>query len=245
MKAEAYLAAIRDLPLQTLEGLTGGDPFVVLSPHPDDESLGTGGLIAAACAIEQQVEVVVVTDGSGSHPRSKRVPRDALVALRRDETRKAGEALGLPHQRLTFLDITDTQAPVEGPAFEIAVDRIAELISGVAAKTLFATWRHDPHCDHEAVASMGVALRARDPALRLWSYPIWGWHLSPSTTIEGSPPRGFRLDIAAWLAAKAAAVAAHASQMTSVIDDDPEGFRFTPDTLAPFQTPYEYFLETP
>lgn len=244
MKAEAYLAAIRELPLQTLEGLTGGDPFVVLSPHPDDESLGTGGLIAAACAIGQQVEVVVVTDGSGSHRRSKRVPRDALVALRRDETRKAGEALGLPHQCVTFLDLVDAQAPVDGPAFESAVDHIAELISGLAAKTVFATWKHDPHCDHEAVAAMGLALRARIPALRLWSYPIWGWHLSPDTTIEAPPPRGFSLDVSAWLVAKSAAVAAHASQMTAVIDDDPEGFRFTPDTLAPFQTAYEYFLET-
>ena len=82
-------------PITTTRELTGGRPFVVLSPHPDDETLGTGGLIAAARTAGQEVDVIVVTDGSGSHPRSKQYPSKRLVDLRYSEVHRAGLALGL------------------------------------------------------------------------------------------------------------------------------------------------------
>ncbi len=70
MRADEFRHHLRDLPDGTFADITGDQPFVVLSPHPDDESLGTGGLIAAACARGQRVDVVLVTDGAGSHPKS-------------------------------------------------------------------------------------------------------------------------------------------------------------------------------
>ena len=33
--------------------------------------------------------------------------------------------------------------------------------------------------------------------------------------------------------------------MTALIDDDPDGFRFTPEKLAPFLEPVEDFFEVP
>ncbi|MBE7219294.1 MAG: PIG-L family deacetylase, partial [Caulobacteraceae bacterium] len=56
-------AAWRALPLATPDAVTHGKPFVVISPHPDDESLGLGGLIAASRAAGVDVRVVVVSDG--------------------------------------------------------------------------------------------------------------------------------------------------------------------------------------
>lgn len=245
MDAGTFFEAVRDLPEGTLASVTGGRPFVVLSPHPDDESLGVGGVIAAACAANQRVDVVVVSDGAGSHPRSTRFPPDALVRLRKMETARAAAALGLSPARLTHLDLPDTAVPLRGPAFEAAVDRIAAVMREAGARTLLVTWGRDPHCDHEAVDAMAKALRARDPDLKLWSYAIWGRHLAPDTPIDEPRPTGYRIDVTPWLAAKHAAIAAHASQMTDLIDDDPDGFRFTPDTLAPFLEPVETLFEVP
>jgi LmbE family N-acetylglucosaminyl deacetylase len=245
VKAESYLQAIRQLPPLSADVLTGGHPFLVLSPHPDDESLGAGGLIASACARGQHVEVVILTDGSGSHPGSKLFPRDRLVALRKEEAGKAAAELGLGHGHLTCLDLPDTQAPSAGPQFERAVAEIVELARRVGAKHAFVTWERDPHCDHEAAGRMGRALRAACPDIKLWFYPIWGWHLDPLTAIDDPPPRGHRIDISAWLPAKHAAIRAHRSQMDDLIDDDPGGFRFDERTIAPFLASHEYFFEVP
>jgi LmbE family N-acetylglucosaminyl deacetylase len=245
MKVEAFLSALRTMPLASSGSLTAGKPFVVLSPHPDDESLGVAGVIAAASARRERVDIVVLTDGSGSHPRSVTHPRETLVALRRAEAKRAAARLGVPRDRLVHLGLPDTQAPSTGPAFEHAVDRVLAIIDAAQARALFVTWGHDPHCDHEAADAMARELRRRRPQLKLWSYPIWGWHLDPAADIDAPPPRGFRVDVTSWLTSKHAAIAAHASQMTDLIHDDPTGFRFDERTLAPFMGPYEYLFEVP
>jgi LmbE family N-acetylglucosaminyl deacetylase len=231
------------LPIGTVRELTNASSFVVLSPHPDDESLGTGGLIAAACAAGQRADVIVITDGSRSHPRSQQYPRQRLIELRRAELDDAGTALGLSPHRVHHLGLPDTQAPVAGPAFDAAVAAISEACARSQAKSLFVTWDGDPHCDHEAAARMAEAMRARIPEINLWAYPIWGWHLNPSIQLKCAAPRGFRLDISQHQHCKRAAVAAHVSQMTDLIDDDSDGFRFTDATIAPFLGSFEYFIE--
>ena len=51
------------------------------------------------------------------------------------------------------------------------------------------------------------------------------------------------LPIAPHGAAKQAAIACHRSQTTTMIDDDPAGFRLTPDVLARFAGDTETFWE--
>jgi hypothetical protein len=43
---------------------------------------------------------------------------------------------------------------------------------------------------------------------------------------------------------KRRALAAHGSQTTALIDDDPGGFLFSQIDLAHFDRPYEFFLES-
>ena len=61
--------------------LTGGAPALVLAPHPDDESLGCGALLAASFA-GPGAHVICLTDGGASHLGSPTWPREALSALR-------------------------------------------------------------------------------------------------------------------------------------------------------------------
>jgi LmbE family N-acetylglucosaminyl deacetylase len=243
--AGPYLQALRTCPITTVRELTGARPFVVLSPHPDDETLGTGGLIAEACANGTLVDVVIVTDGSGSHPHSKQYPRQALIDLRYSEVHQAGLALGLQADRMTFLDLPDTLAPKSGPLFEAAVQQIADLIRRSRAASLFFTWECDPHCDHEATAELAKAVGRMRPGLTLWAYPIWGWHIDANAETHRRPPKAFRIDISQYRDQKLKAIAAHASQMTGLINDDADGFRFDAKSLAPFLGQYEYFIEVP
>ena len=245
MRVAAIHEAWRALPCATPGDVTGHRPFVVISPHPDDESLGLGGLIAASRQAGIDVRVVIVSDGSRSHPNSRRYPTERLVALRRDEADAAARHLGLAPGSVTHLDLPDAAVPLDGLAFDAAVAHLAAVADAAQAGAVFVTWAHDPHCDHEAAAAMARCLRDHRPNLAYWCYPIWGWHLDRSQEVDAPPPRGHRIDIAPWRAQKERAIAAHLSQMTDLIDDDPEGFRFTPDTLAPFLQPVETVFEMP
>ena len=75
--------AWRALPEGQLDDIIGSGTCLVLAPHPDDESLGCGGLIAACVAANRPPLVVVLTDGAGSHPGSVAYPPDRLRAARK------------------------------------------------------------------------------------------------------------------------------------------------------------------
>ncbi len=241
MTAEEIRRAWGALPLTPLDGVTAGTPLV-LAPHPDDESLGCGGLIAACVAAGMPPLVITLTDGTGSHPHSRQFPPAELRNLREAETRAAARVLGLPADRLVFMRMRDTKAPSAGPAFEAAADHIADLAGRHGCATICTTWRHDPHGDHEAAHLIAAAAAERAGA-RLLAYPVWGWMLPGETVLPDTPVRGARLDIAAFLPAKRAAIAAHASQHGRVIGDDPTGFALPSLILDRFKQSFEVFLD--
>ncbi|WP_375465140.1 PIG-L deacetylase family protein [uncultured Methylobacterium sp.] len=244
MRADAFLPLLHTLPVAGLTAMTGGRGLVVVAPHPDDESLGCGGLIAEACRRGDAVRLVVVSDGCGSHPNSRLYPRERLRALRQDETLRAVAALGLVPGHVTFLGLPDAHVPRAGPEARSAADRIAAAAQDCDAGAVFVTWRHDPHCDHAAAAAIVDLARPRRPAMRAFAYPVWGWTLPPEREV-GPAPRGFRLDIEPHRAAKRRAVAAHASQTTGLIADDPEGFRLPEAMVERLCGPHEWFIELP
>ncbi len=61
----------------------GTDHVVVLAAHPDDETLGAGGLLSKAARSGIRVTVVVATYGEASHPGSTTHTAERLAALRR------------------------------------------------------------------------------------------------------------------------------------------------------------------
>ena len=166
----------RALPIGSLNDVIGAGACLVLAPHPDDESLGCGGLIAACCAAARPPLVVILTDGSQSHPESELYPPPRLAALREAEATKAVRILGLPAERLIFMREPDARAPHAGPAFDAIVRRLVICLRTFGCSAIAAPWRHDPHCDHEAAAR--VAREAAAIAgVKQVAYPIWGWTL--------------------------------------------------------------------
>ncbi len=230
--------AMASLPVADLATILGGADPLVVAPHPDDESLGCGGLLAMSGG---RGAVVVVTDGTGSHPNSAAYPAPRLRALREAEAAAATGALGIGRERLEFLRLRDTKAPSEGPEFEAAVGAIIDAASRFGCGVLLAPWRHDPHGDHLAVHHMVVAA-ARRSGLRHLAYPVWGWTLPADMALEGPAIAGWRLDVTEVLPAKRRAIAAHVSQSTGLIDDDPTGFQLPAAFLERFQTPFETYL---
>ena len=242
LPAGDVIAALRDLPVVDVQELLGNDgPVLVVAPHPDDESLGCGGLIATCCARGREVHVLIVTDGSGSHPRSRAFPPPRLAALRADEARQAVGALGVPPDRLTCLGIRDGAAPHAGHGLRDGVQGIASYARRHGIGTICATWKHDPHPDHVAAYRMASGA-AQQTGARLLSYPVWGWTLPNRAWLPVEAVSGARIDITPHLEAKRRAIACHRSQISDLIDDDPTAFRLQPDFLALLTGRYEVFI---
>lgn len=242
MRASVFLRAARELPFASFDELTGGRGLVVIAPHADDESLGCGGLIAEACARDRPVRVVVVTDGTKSHPNSRSYPAHRLCVLREAETLSAVEALGLDRRHVSFLRLPDGSAPRSGPEVDKAAEHIAAVATACDAGALFATWPEDPHPDHQASYAIARRVQGSLERIKLHAYPVTGWMLPRNRVLPG-PPQGTRLDIARHRAAKRRAIRAHASQVTNLIDDDPKGFRLDARALSHYDHPFETFLE--
>lgn len=229
------------LPHADFDTITDGRTMLILAPHPDDESLGCGGMIAEACARGRPPVVAVLTDGTMSHPNSPSYPAPRLKALRETEARAAVKSLGLGADRLHFLGLRDAAAPTEGPEFEATVARLVQLIRDHDAGSILATWEHDPHPDHVAAYRL-AAEAARITGVRLIAYPVWGWTLPANRCLPSRPTIGARLDIARHLPAKRRAIAAHVSQHAGLIADDPQAFYLAPHILAIHDRPFEVFL---
>ncbi len=231
------LAAFRALPLAGIESLLGSCRPLILAPHPDDESLGCGGLIAAACAAGMPPAVAILTDGAASHPGSRSYPPERLAALRETEARAALSVLGLPAGKLFFLREPDTKLAGRGAV----IDRLCDIARLADCRMVIGPWARDPHCDHEAAAAIAEAVAARGGMGRL-SYPVWGWLRDGDTLLADASTVGWRLDISRWRNLKAKAIAAHESQYGALITDSPDGFELPKDLLDVFAQPYEVFL---
>lgn len=216
-----------------LAALCGSGGVLVIAPHPDDESLGMGGAIAMAAAAGRGVQIVALTGGNRSHT-SARVPPAALARLRARELREAARHLGAPPP--VMLGHDDQAAPEAPSPDEIA--RLAAQADGIRATAIWTCWRHDPHPDHQRGARYAERLAAALALPRPVEVPVWGRF---TETPPGRPV--LRLAAPAWaLQRKAQAIAAHCSQMTPLIPDDPAGFIMDPATRAHFEAEPELFL---
>ena len=183
-----------DYPQTWTEPLHGR--VAVLAPHPDDESIGCGGVIALHRRQGDDVHLIVVTDGDAGDPEG-RFPRDGYVERRRDECRRAARVLGTAAPQ--FLGFGDQQL-ARGGELRGALQRALE---GIRPAIVYHPAADEMHADHHVVgAETTLAAAALDPPVRSFAYEIWA-PIVPTHVIDVS---------AAW-AVKHAAVSCYASQL--------------------------------
>lgn len=219
--------------------LTRVDRLVVLSAHPTDETLGAGGLIRHLHGRGVPIEVVVGTNGEGSHPDSPTHSSERLWALRRDEVARAVghlapsarlRRLGLPHGALS------DYVPVLTDAARSAVGAAAERALIVAA------WHDEGQSDHRA-AAQAADLAARATGATLIEFPVRAWRHATPDDPRLHPSRLAVLRLTdAELIAKRRAVREHRSQISALSPAIQDRATVGTDLLDFFDRPYEIFL---
>ncbi|PPB49763.1 hypothetical protein C4K88_08870 [Arthrobacter pityocampae] len=214
--------------------------FILLAAHPDDETLGAGGLLSRLARDGVRCDVVVLSDGEASHPSSPTHSPQQLAELRRTEVTNALQVLA-PAARLIFEGLPDGGVTPGDVAAVLA----RELDDDETARTLVAApWRHDGHADHDAVGA-AAAQFCSDRAITLLEYPVWLWHWG---TAEEQADQLADLSLyhlgAEEHARKGSALATHVSQTLPLSDAPGDEVLLTPGVLEHFSRSFEAFFVT-
>jgi LmbE family N-acetylglucosaminyl deacetylase len=201
-------------------------PTLVISPHPDDETLGAGGLIATLHGLGVEAGVVAVTDGEHAYAGAQ-----GLGPIREAEQAEALARLGIDRSKIIRLRIPDREvADHEDELF----NRLLQLVKGDCH--IVAPWIGDYHPDHEACGRVAERV-ARETGARISYYFFWTWHRGTPEDLRGLTLRSLRLDdVILW--AKCEALQCHRSQL-----EHASGEPILPaNLLGPMNWPFEVFL---
>ena len=140
--------------------------LVAVAPHPDDEVLACGGLLAQRASRGLRNLIIAVTDGEASHGQA--TPNTAGILRKRRvlERRKGLALLGVASESIVRLKIPDGKAVSNSREI---LDRLQCLLQ--PGDVVVSTWSLDGHPDHEACGkAVGNAGHQHFQA------PVWMWH---------------------------------------------------------------------
>jgi len=164
-----------------------GERVLVFSPHPDDETLGVGGIISGHREHDDPVKVVVLTDGSKGGNKEER----------KKEAYEAMAILGV--KDIEFLNIPDRELALEDKIIEI-VDKIVQDYKPTLIYTPSPT---EGHPDHKASAHIiWEGANRFNWNIKLAFYEV-GVSIKPNTLVDITP----------WIKKKEMAINAYKSQM--------------------------------
>jgi len=201
---------------------------VVVAAHPDDETLGAGGLIARLHELGAVITVILATRGERASERDTSSERLAEFQI----------ALGrlAPGARIVDLALPDGALGMEAAELRTAVTDAA-----IGAELIIAPWRGDGHGDHR-VAGEAASAAAAETGARLLEYPIWLWHWAGPNDSVVPWDRFVRLPLdPAARGAKMDALAVYTSQTSGVDGEEPI---IHSGMLAHFERSWETFVET-
>lgn len=169
--------------------------ILVISPHPDDESIGCGGTLSKHVEDGDTVHVVFLTSGEkGGHGRSE----PETIALREEEARSAAEVLGI--QKIEFFRLPDGAVDVTPEA----VTRLRGVLQSWQPNVVYVPHRAEMHPDHRAAVLLLEAAFERDKQnrARILMYEVW----TPLQNMDEI------VDITPYSSLKRAAIRAYRSQ---------------------------------
>jgi LmbE family N-acetylglucosaminyl deacetylase len=214
--------------------------LLITVAHPDDETFGTGSVIAAAAEAGAEVTVCCATRGEAGEAHGLAAGAD-LAAVREAELRAAGASLGATRfVVLDYLDSDMTGEPAPGTlaAADDVVDRVRAVIDDVDPDVVVTLDpdHGDGHRDHEVIGRATLeACRGRSnvrvyawtvarPLLARWLTELrevrpGSAHLEIATELDeqglGRPEADITtvIDVAHLRPARERAIAMHATQV--------------------------------
>jgi LmbE family N-acetylglucosaminyl deacetylase len=175
---------------------------LVISPHPDDESIGCGGALLQHTHGGDAVRIVFLT--SGENGRKGSDPAET-AQVREQEAKAAAEILGA--SEIEFWREPDGSITVT-PGL---VERLRDVLQSWQPDVLYVTHADEMHPDHRAAASLvRQAMDLHERPCQVWMYEVW----TPLQVMDHI------IDITPFIDSKLAAIRTHRTQCDAVRFDD-------------------------
>ena len=116
--------------------------ILVVAPHPDDETLGCGGVIARHISEGHEIHWLIVTRMSVEKGFSK-----TRIEAREKEIEAVGKHYGFASIRRLAFDTTRLDTYPTGDI----VGAIKEIVNQIEPEILYVPFRGDAHSDHKIV----------------------------------------------------------------------------------------------
>ena len=176
----------------------------VISPHPDDESIGCGGAIRGHVVCGDSVRVLFLTSGEkGGHGR----PAEETIRIREAEARAAARVLGI--EEIEFWRQPDGAFR----ATRALAARLGDTLRRWRPQVLYVPHEREMHPDHRAACRLvRLALRSfrRTHSPAVMQFEVW----TPLQRIDHI------VDVSPHIEVKMAAIRAYKSQCEAMSFDE-------------------------
>jgi N-acetylglucosamine malate deacetylase 2 len=170
-------------------------PVLMVVAHPDDETIGAGGILPRF----RDVSILHITDGA---PRDRPDARDAgfqrredYAAARRRELRAAMRLAGVGERQLRNLNLVDQEASLEMAYITL---KLAHLIQKARPGVVLTHPYEGGHPDHDAAAFAVHAACARVEAPPE-VYEFASYHAAAQVSVAGGGVRPARIETGTFL----------------------------------------------
>lgn len=173
--------------------LTLQSSTVILAPHPDDETIGCGGLITRLCNEGNPPYVIIMTGGGGSLDGHAEIKEEEIIKARRQLTLNSAKELGLPESNIHFLDFKDGSI---GKRSQLEMDRLRELIEDLKPDNILVPHSGEGWPDHLTVREIGMQIAKEcsygspnviEYCVWMWYYNVWNLDWQNSRKVKLTP----------------------------------------------------------
>lgn len=162
--------------------ISKSDRILVVAPHPDDESVGCGGLLAR---FGPQCDVLLLTDGRKGGPADGSQTEDETVQIRKAEFDAAMAFFGI--KRVRTMGIPDGSLTKNSKTVSDVDLRPYDLI--------LVPYRKERHPDHAAAFRIIKKLRRKQRAkAELLEYEVWSPITAPNRFLDISDSMNRKLE---------------------------------------------------
>lgn len=174
---QVYLLRISAKCLSKNLDISQFDRSLIISPHPDDEVFGCGGLTMKLIQSGKHVDLIILSRGEAVHKHCCPGDDEHIVRFRTKLTDEANAVIGMSPNRIYRMDFPDSNftSAKDNPDLISALRR---LIKEILPTEVFIPHPYENSPDHLAATEI-IEDILKDASIPIYYYCVWVWYHMP------------------------------------------------------------------